>query len=161
MATHSTRGDQQGNDARQILQNQQLYFRCRQKLLHTFVLPGGKYVQPVLDAQCSGAKAQQQVMLVARQQNVMLDGWPCPNRAKNSAYLSRLLNEIAVPFFSSMSKSKVLPVVLPRAKFTHAISSKRTCTGGLCTKMNPLSRGQRRPLPALCEQVIELVPECL
>lgn len=48
-------------------------------------------------------------------------------------HLSMLLKVYCVPCFVSISKSKERVVVVPRAKFTKAISSKRMWTGGLCT----------------------------
>mgnify|MGYP001794602378 CR=1 FL=1 len=72
-----------------------------------------------------------------------------------------LLNTYVVPDFVSISKSNDLldpPPPATRAKLTVAISSNLTCIGGLCTKIKPLSRGYNKPLPALCEHVIPLLP---
>ena len=60
-----------------------------------------------------------------------------------------LENVYTFPAFVSTSKSKdlVLPALL--AKFTAASSSNLMCTGGLCTKMKPLSNGYSKPVAAL------------
>ena len=49
------------------------------------------------------------------------------------AHLSMLLKVYCVPCLVSISKSKERVVVVPRAKLTKEISSKRMWTGGLCT----------------------------
>lgn len=48
-------------------------------------------------------------------------------------HLSMLLKVYWFPCLVSISKSKERVVVVPRAKLTQEISSKRRCTGGLCT----------------------------
>lgn len=50
-----------------------------------------------------------------------------------SSHLSMLLKVYWVPCLVSISKSKERVVVVPRAKLTKEISSKRMCTGGLWT----------------------------
>ena len=76
-----------------------------------------------------------------------------------STYFSMLEKVYTLPAFVSTSKSKDLVLPALRAKFTAANSSKRMCTGGLCTKMKPRSRGYSKPVAALYEQLIAGVPE--
>ena len=80
--------------------------------------------------------------------------WAC-------TYFSIPTKVYTAPAFVSTSKSNdlVLPALL--AKFTFETSSKRMWTGGLCTKMKPLSSGYRKPVAALKEQAIDCAPEFL
>lgn len=57
----------------------------------------------------------------------------CPGGLGRGAHLSMLLKVYWVPCLVSISKSKERVVVVPRAKLTKEISSKRMCTGGLWT----------------------------
>jgi len=69
----------------------------------------------------------------------------------STSYFSMPTNVYVVPVFVSMSKSndRVLPALRP--KLTDSTSSKRMWIGGLWMKMNPRSRGYKKPVAALYE----------
>lgn len=104
--------------------------------------PRGWYLlqPPVLDVQLLGIDEVEELpVLLPVGEGTVGPGVPGSpgghGRAGPAAHthLSMLLKVYWVPCLVSISKSKERVVVVPRAKLTKEISSKRMCTGGLCT----------------------------
>lgn len=101
---------------------------------------GGGYLlqAPVLDVQLLGVDEVEELPVLLPAGHTQPLGNRPARRAEEGqsrprAHLSMLLKVYCVPCLVSISKSKERVVVVPRAKLTKEISSKRMCTGGLCT----------------------------
>lgn len=88
----------------------------------------------VLDVQLLGTDEVEELpVLLPAGERGEGQGQSLGQRTLTRTHLSMLLKVYCVPCLVSISKSKERVVVVPRAKLTKLISSKRMCTGGLCT----------------------------